>query len=131
MTLAHDAARQKDQEVNREIAEYHNGDRASRQYGRAKRYGSEHCGQRCLINMFGFFDWVVGGARLIDRHASHPGGLDETTNNIYAHMLIKTKVLIGQKQSHGPIQVKNNNLTQLSERTGSNFQWRFPLSLRS
>jgi hypothetical protein len=123
MTLAHDAARQKDQEVNREIAEYHNGDRASRQYGRAKRYGSEHCGQRCLINMFGFFDWVVGGARLIDWHASHPGGLDETTNNIYAHMLIKTKVLyIGQKQSHGPSQLKNNNLTQLSE---GNWFWLF------
>jgi hypothetical protein len=107
MTSAHDAARQKDQEVNREITQYHEGDRASRQYGRAQWYDSEHSSQRCLIDMIGFFGWVVGGTRLIDRHASHPGVLDETTNNIYAHTLIKTKLLY---RSEGQ---KNFDLNQL------------------
>src|SRR5215471_291880 len=38
--LTHNAARQKDKEVNCEITQHHERDRTSRQHGCAKRYGS-------------------------------------------------------------------------------------------
>src|SRR5215470_1264813 len=94
--LTHNAARQKDKEVNCEITQHHERDRTSRQHGCAKRYGSQHRAQCCLIDI-GLFERVVGGARLIDWHASHPSLLGSTVEYLCTHDEQNQAFFIGQK----------------------------------
>jgi hypothetical protein len=82
MSSAYYAARQEDEDVNREITEDDQGDRAARQDGGSQRHGSQHCTQCSLIDVVGPFERVIDWARLIGRHASHREISVETTAKI-------------------------------------------------
>jgi hypothetical protein len=72
MALAHHAARQKDQQINRKISQNHQCDRAPREHSRAEWDGVQHFGECSLIDVVGLKERVIVGTRSICRHTSAP-----------------------------------------------------------
>ena len=65
---AHDAARQKDQQINSEVTEHQQCNRAAGEYARAERHDAHDFGQRRLINLIDGFQRSVYGGGFCHRH---------------------------------------------------------------